>query len=316
MEKKIVGLVCFALSVVAAAAIGSDVQADDEPGHLPIVIWHGMGDNCCHSWSMGYVKQLLQDHLDQVYVRSLMIGSGPAEDTTNGFFKPVNQQVEEVCEKIRSDPELQSGYNAIGFSQGGQFLRAVAQRCPHGMRKLISVGGQHQGVYGLPRCFGDDNVICDYVRRLLNYGAYMSWIQDSLVQAEYWHDPLDEDTYSRKSVFLADINNAKPDHKNQTYKDNLTKLEKLVLIKFENDSVVDPRGTEWFEFYHPGQAHTMQPYNETELYVEDTIGLKTLDESGRLDFISLPGDHLKISEDFIINVLIKQYLANNAHNLP
>ena len=26
---------------------------------------------------------------------------------------------------------LQGGYNAIGFSQGGQFLRAVAQRCPN-----------------------------------------------------------------------------------------------------------------------------------------------------------------------------------------
>lgn len=39
-------------------------------------------------------------------------------------------------------------YNAIGFSQGSQFLRAVAQRCPQGMRKLISFGGQHQGVYG------------------------------------------------------------------------------------------------------------------------------------------------------------------------
>ena len=66
----------------------------------------------------------------------------------NGFFKPVNEQVDEVCQKIKSDPHLQDGYNALGFSQGGQFLRAVAQRCPNKMRTLISVGGQHQGVYG------------------------------------------------------------------------------------------------------------------------------------------------------------------------
>ena len=39
-------------------------------------------------------------------------------------------------------------YNALGFSQGGQFLRAVAQRCPQGMKNLITFGGQHQGVYG------------------------------------------------------------------------------------------------------------------------------------------------------------------------
>ena len=78
----------------------------------------------------------------------LQIGDGPNEDTMNGFFKPVNEQVEEVCQKIKSDPHLQDGYNALGFSQGGQFLRAVAQRCPNKMRTLISVGGQHQGVYG------------------------------------------------------------------------------------------------------------------------------------------------------------------------
>ena len=66
----------------------------------------------------------------------------------------------------------------MGFSQGGQFLRAVAQRCPNPpMLNLVSVGGQHQGVYGLPHCPGNSSTVCDYIRRLLNYGAYVSWIQ-------------------------------------------------------------------------------------------------------------------------------------------
>jgi palmitoyl-protein thioesterase len=52
----------------------------------------------------------------------------------------------QVCEMIANDPALQNGFNAIGFSQGGQFLRAVAQRCPTPrMRNLITVGSQHQG---------------------------------------------------------------------------------------------------------------------------------------------------------------------------
>ena len=62
-----------------------------------------------------------------------------------------------------------------------------------------------------------------------------------MVQAQYWHDPLDEETYREKSVFLADINNARPDAKNATYKENLLRLKKLVLIEFEGDTVVDPR---------------------------------------------------------------------------
>jgi hypothetical protein len=30
--------------------------------------------------------------------------------------------VEEVCKQLANDPELKDGYNALGFSQGGQFL--------------------------------------------------------------------------------------------------------------------------------------------------------------------------------------------------
>ena len=39
-----------------------------------------------------------------------------------------------------------------------------------------------QGVYGLPKCLGEDHRLCDYARRLLNYGAYTTWIQRLLVQ--------------------------------------------------------------------------------------------------------------------------------------
>jgi hypothetical protein len=65
---------------------------------------------------------------------------------------------------------------------------------------------------------------------MLNWGAYSSFIQSHLVQAQYWHDPLQEETYKQYSQFIAVVNN---DHEfNQTYKDNLEKLENLVLVKF------------------------------------------------------------------------------------
>ena len=37
-------------------------------------------------------------------------------------------------------------------------------------------------MYGLPKCLGERHRLCDYVRRLLNYGAYMAWVQRALVQ--------------------------------------------------------------------------------------------------------------------------------------
>jgi len=37
----------------------------------------------------------------------------------------------------------------------------------------------------------------------------INYVFHSLVQAEYWHDPIKEDEYRKKSVFLADINQEK-----------------------------------------------------------------------------------------------------------
>jgi len=238
-----------------------------------------------------------------------MIGASPNEDTLNGFFLPVEKQIAMVCKKISEDEKLQNGFNGMGFSQGGQFMRAIAEVCPQGMKKLISFGGQHQGIYGLPSCPGENHVICDYIRRMLNYGAYEHWIQSRLVQAQYWHDPLDEDTYEKYSLFLSGINNAKK-VKNETYKDNFTKLQKLVLVKFDQDSVVDPRGTEWFGYYKPGQGKVMIPYNETNLYTEDWIGLRKLDNEGKVDFLSVEGDHLRFTDEFFIHNIIEKYLLD------
>jgi len=40
----------------------------------------------------------------------------------NSYFKNVNKQITEVCKMINEDEKLSNGFNAIGFSQGGQFL--------------------------------------------------------------------------------------------------------------------------------------------------------------------------------------------------
>ena len=62
-------------------------------------------------------------------------------------------------------------------------MRGLAQRCPGPrIHSLVSIGGPQQGVYGLPKCLGEDHTLCDYARRLLNYGAYIGWIQRLLVQ--------------------------------------------------------------------------------------------------------------------------------------
>jgi len=297
------------LSIVLLTLLQSSngVQITGDP--TPIVMWHGMGDSCCNPMSMGWIQKMFEKAIPGVYVHSLEIGDNVIQDTENGFFLNVNKQVEMACAKVKADPKLQNGYHAVGFSQGGQFIRGLAQRCPEPpILNLVSIGGPQQGVYGLPSCLGEDHTLCDYMRRLLNYGAYVGWIQSMLVQAQYWHDPLDDPTYRKKSLWLADINNDK-DVKNVTYKDNLTKLKNLVLIKFTEDTVVDPRGSEWFSWYKPGDVNTILPLNETALYQEDWIGLKELDTSGRLKMMEVVGNHLQMTKE-AFEEIIEKYLKD------
>ncbi|XP_021193288.2 palmitoyl-protein thioesterase 1 [Helicoverpa armigera] len=277
----------------------------------PIVMWHGMGDTCCLSFSLGGIKVFLEKNIPGVYVNSLKVGNSSIEDLENGYFMNPNKQVEYVCGLLAADPQLKDGFNAIGFSQGSQFLRAVVQRCGHVLPKiknLISLGGQHQGVYGLPHCGALMHPTCDYIRQLLNYAAYENWVQNALVQATYWHDPLDDETYIHKSIFLSDINNEIM--ANKTYIQNLNNLDHLVLVKFDNDTIVQPRETEWFGYYEPGQSKKLLPLRETKLYTEDRLGLKKMDKEGKLILLSTVGDHLRFSDTWFIDNILKPYLLN------
>ncbi|CAG5101142.1 Similar to PPT1: Palmitoyl-protein thioesterase 1 (Macaca fascicularis) [Cotesia congregata] len=250
----------------------------------PVVLWHGMGDSCCFSFSLGAIKNIIEEEIPGIYVKSVKIGNNVIEDVENSYFKNVNEQIEEVCEDLANDPSLKDGYNAIGFSQGGQFLRGLAERCPiPQMKNLISLGGQHQGVYGLPNCGSLEHKACDYLRRMLNHGAYLSFIQNRFVQAEYWHDPLQEDEYRKNSVFLADINN------------------ELV--------VNEPRESEWFGFYKPGQSVELQTLQDSDLYIEDRLGLQQMDQAGKIHFLSIPTNHLQFDEDWLKKQIIHKYLV-------
>lgn len=88
-----------------------------------IFIYYSSGDTCCFSFSLGSFKQFLEEMLgDNTYIKSIRIGNNEVEDFESGYFVHPNKQVELVCRMIASDPKLKDGYNAVGFSQGSQFL--------------------------------------------------------------------------------------------------------------------------------------------------------------------------------------------------
>ena len=89
-------------------------------------------------------------------------------------------KIDRACEILQNDPNLSSGYNALGISQGGLLFRGLLQRCPAPpVKNFITFGSPHQGVFGVPECKSTTGsaFLCELVRRLLSEGAYIPWIQ-------------------------------------------------------------------------------------------------------------------------------------------
>lgn len=138
--------------------------------------------------------------------------------------------------------------------------------------------------------------------------AYTGYMQRVLVQASYWHSPLEEGTYKRKSSFLADINNELTI--NKAYIQRLTSLEKFVMIMFRNDTIVDPVETSHFGFYKPGSDSEKMTLKDSELFIKDKLGLKQMMKDGKLIFDEVEGNHMQISKEYFINKVINVYLRD------
>lgn len=77
---------------------------------------------------------------------------------------------------------------------GGQFMRAVVERCQHTGPKvhtLVTLGGQHQGVMNVPSCWNPSfnmtpSMMCNIAQRFLGWGATLPFIRTRLVQAQYF----------------------------------------------------------------------------------------------------------------------------------
>lgn len=99
-----------------------NVSLPAELSLIPVLLWHGMGDTCCLPFSLGHISTIIKENCAGTYVHSLKIGGNFIDDYKSGFLIHPNKQLDYVCQAIKNDSNLANGYNAVGFSQGGQFL--------------------------------------------------------------------------------------------------------------------------------------------------------------------------------------------------
>ncbi|GMH40355.1 hypothetical protein BSKO_08259 [Bryopsis sp. KO-2023] len=299
-------------SSFSLARVPTEVVANaDDPKTakmLPLVFWHGMGDSCCDpNRGLGSLIAELESEYG-VFVYSIGFGS-ESEDIKAGYFGNVNEQVAEACEKLAKVEELKDGFDAVGFSQGGQFLRAVVERCHHKLpkiRNLISIGGQHQGVMSVPSCLPGSGFLCKWMAYLANKGAYLSWPSTHIIQAQYVKDPNNLEGYLEHNIFLPYINNEKD--ANPLYAKNLAALDAFIMFRFSDDTMVVPRDSAWFSFY---DGKKLIEIRDQPIYKEDWIGLKQLDDKGGLLFDELSSKHMQFTWEMFRAGVVEKYLLKS-----
>ncbi|KAF9227294.1 palmitoyl-protein thioesterase [Gyrodon lividus] len=289
----------------------------------PLVIWHGLGDTYASPGMVQFQGEVKKMH-PGIFVHSVFIDQDAQVDQRAGFYGNIDEQLVLVAEQLSSIPELSRGFDAVGFSQGGQFLRGYVERnnTPP-IYNLITFGSQHMGISDLPLCRPLD-FLCQVARRAAKAGVYSEWAQDHLVQAQYFRDPAQLLMYMSSGSFLADINNEVllPSSRKETYTENLASLHNFVLVLFAEDKTVVPKESAWFGSEAPPeqdvlfssrpvlgsdpdqepldrslhvQEKTIVPMKLQPLYTEDWIGLRTLDERGAVVLATCPGEHMQLA---------------------
>lgn len=197
-------------------------------------------------------------------VYNLELGDGSDYSTST----PIHEQIKELRETISKIEELKEGFDFIGISQGGLIGRGYVQEynCLEDFKvyNLITLVSPHGGVF-------------DKSLGFINF--YTKKMQTGLSFSNYWRNPKDLLMYLTHSTFLADANNEKHT-KNEVYKQNLLSLNNLILVYSPLDEIIKPPISGVFGIYD----HNLTPIDitHTQLYHDDWIGLKKLNEETRL----------------------------------
>ena len=169
------------------------------------------------------------------------------------------------------------------------------------MRNFLSIDGINGGVAAFPQCAPDQRwvgPICEAIADVLGTLAYNPLVQGYLFQANYYRDPMHLKDPSYLSYSQLARWNGETGADMSVEKANLMKTTRTVWILAEKDTMVWPRESE--QWGAPPDTYPKSlvpvPMEQTHWYVDDTFGLRTAHEAGKVFLDSFKGAHCGFTE--------------------
>ena len=260
--------------------------------YKPVIMMHGVGSDAGEMNLIG--KILAEDHPGTV-ATSLKVFENDAS-----WMNPLQKQVPGIIDAVREIVASNSslfggGYHFVCKSQGALLCRFVLEEMnDHNVSTFISLAGPQVGVYG-PGFFKGapwplPGLAVDEIWRVVYEPPLGESMQNHVSDANMWRDPKHLDEFVTSNPVLPLYNGHASDAAIARYKANFVRLKSAVFCVGsgnEFDGGISPWQTGvWGSMDAAGRMVNM---TEQRFYVNDTFGLRTLNESGRLLFTIIPG---------------------------
>jgi palmitoyl-protein thioesterase len=195
-----------------------------------------------------------------VTVFNLEIGNG----AKTSMYTPLTTQLTDLCQLIYSIDELSDGFDFLGMSQGGLLARGYVEQCnAYPVRNLFTLVSPHGGEF----------------KSNLHINLYAPFFQKHLSIASYWRNPHLLPLYLANCSYLPLLNNEFAHSTAADQRQNIIELENFVVLWSARDRVLSPPESAKFSFYD--EQLNVVALEDTDLYKNDTLGLKYLNEQGR-----------------------------------
>ena len=127
MRASLMAPLLSALTLCCTIVNGAPSSRKQLNASTPVVIWHGFGDRFDNPAFAGMIQDIQDGIGGETYVHVVRLADDGSADSKAGLFGDMREQVQRVAEELSHVASLKDGFDAIGLSQGGVYLRALVE---------------------------------------------------------------------------------------------------------------------------------------------------------------------------------------------